>query len=63
MKKNIFVGGLFIMAMIFTACTDIPSYPADGNKVQSGSVTCTIDETTVVINPIEPILFASFIGP
>lgn len=53
MKKNIFVGGLFIMAMIFTACTDIPSYPADGNKVQSGSVTCTIDGTTVVINPIE----------
>lgn len=42
-----------ISAMIFTSCTNIPSYPKGENQKMAGTITCTIGGTTVEIKPLE----------
>ena len=53
MKNAKLISGLFIMALFFTGCSGIPSYPAVEDQIKAGSITCTVGDTTVVIEPVD----------
>ena len=54
------ISAFFISTMIFTSCTNIPSYPGAEVKKTAGAISCTIDGTTVLIEPVEASLPANF---
>ena len=59
--KNIKIfGGLFIMALSFIACSGIPTYPAGENKTNEGTITCTIGDSTVVVEPVNTKIPSNF---
>ncbi len=59
--KNIKIfGGLFIMALSFIACSGIPNYPAGENKTNEGTITCTIGDSTVVVEPVNTKIPSNF---
>ena len=68
MKKNKItksakgISGLIVTGFIlcfFSACSDIPSYPFKSNS-KAGAITCTIDDNTVIVNPVDAELPSDF---
>ena len=51
----------FTTGLSFFSCTDIPSYPSSGESKVAGSVSSTIDDYTVVVNPVDAELSSDFI--
>lgn len=48
-----------LILSLFSACSDIPSYPFKSNS-QAGAITCTIDDNTVIVNPVDAELPSDF---
>ena len=61
MIKSLLSSAMFASVLIMVSCSDIPSYPSDSETRNAGSISCTIDDTTVVINPLDSYLENSFI--
>ncbi|MBO6177049.1 MAG: glycosyl hydrolase 53 family protein [Treponema sp.] len=59
MKVIKFLTGSIIMAAFFASCSDTPSYPS-GSEVTAGEISCTIDGTTVTLEPVDADLPSSF---
>ena len=60
MKVTKLFWGFFISAMIFSSCAQIPAFPSSENIYSAGTKSCTVDGTTVLINPVKAKIPAEF---